>query len=97
MILRIAISMLWAMLLACSGHARSIDQGPIPFERGQIVDFYKNPYLQDDRFVDRMGWAVILDQRIWNGDEWLPLASRRGADFLRQYEREIRDGAVDAE
>lgn len=97
MILRIAIGVLVVMLQACRGHAIGIDRGPIPFERGQIVDFYKNPYLQDDRFIDRMGWAVIIEQRIWNGDEWLPLASHRGAAFLRQYEQEVRDGAVDSE
>lgn len=97
MILRVTIGALVALLQACHGHASGIDRGPIEFERGQIVDFYKNPYLQDDRFIDRMGWAVIIEQRIWNGDEWLPLASQRGADFLRQYEQEVRDGAVDSE
>ena len=91
------IRALLLLLLATPAAARGIDLGPPPCDRGQINDFYKNPYLQDDRFIDRMGWAVITEQRICNGEEWLPLASRRGAVFLRQYEQEIRDGAVDSE
>lgn len=81
------------LLLASPAVARGIDHGPSPYERGQIADFYRNPYLSDQP----VGWAVIIEQRIWNGDEWLPLASRRGADFFRQYEQEIRDGQTDAE
>lgn len=97
MTLRLAIGLAVVMLQLNPGFARSVDRAPDPYWRGQIEDFYKNPYLYDDRYVDRLGWAMIVDQRIWNGDEWLPLASRRGGDFYRKIEQEIRDGAVDAE
>lgn len=71
--------------------AHGIDRGPSSNERGQIVDFYR----QHPR------WAAIdmlaVEQRIWNGDRWLPLGSYEGADFFRQIEQEIKDGTIDAE
>lgn len=93
--IRACLILAWGMLMACPALARGVHNDPVPapFDVGQIEDFYRNPYAQDQE----PGWAWIIEQRIWDGDEWLPLASQHGADFLRRYEQEIRDGTVDSE
>ena len=41
--------------------------------------------------------VLHFEDRIWNGDRWLPIYSAQGERFIRQIEQEIRDGDIDAE
>lgn len=78
-------------VLVSPAMAHGIDRGPSVYDRGEIRDFFRpRPRCAA---ID----TLAVEQRIWNGDVWLPLGSYEGADFFRQIEQEIKDGTIDAE
>lgn len=84
------------MLVVCPEHALSIGQASVSpqavdLPRGLILPFYRRGLIVDGLPV------MYVEERIWSGQEWLPIWSEGGELLVDTIRREIRDGTFDAE